>query len=114
MIVVKRIYEPPSHDDGMRVLVDRLWPRGVSKKNARLDAWMKEIAPSDALRQWFDHDPKRWPSFKRRYATELKHHADMVAELRAHAAKGRLTLVFAAKDEQHNNAVALHDFLKIA
>jgi len=112
MISVKRIYESPSRNDGTRVLVDRLWPRGVSKEDAKIDAWLKDIAPSDELRHWFDHDPSKWSAFKRKYATELKHNKALLEELGAMVSKGHVTLVFAAKDEEHNNAVALRDYLK--
>jgi uncharacterized protein YeaO (DUF488 family) len=108
---LKRAYDPPSSDDGTRILVDRLWPRGISKKKAKLDHWMKEIAPSTELRKWFAHDPKRWTEFRRRYAKELRGHSDLVAELRALARKGTLTLVYSAHDEAHNDAVVLRDVL---
>ena len=110
-IKLKRAYNPPSPDDGTRVLVDRLWPRGISKQKAALDRWMKEIAPSTELRKWFDHDPKRWTEFRRRYAEELREHPDLVAELRSFARQGRITLVYAAHDETHNDAVVLRDVL---
>ncbi len=110
-IVVKRIYDPPAESDGTRVLVDRLWPRGVSKGDAQIDNWMKDIAPSDALRRWFNHDPKRWPEFVTRYHKELHRHGDLVAELRAVASRGRLTLIYSAKDTDHNNATALKGYL---
>jgi uncharacterized protein YeaO (DUF488 family) len=107
---IKRAYEPASAEDGRRVLVDRLWPRGVSKAEARLDDWMKEVAPSDALRRWFGHDPERWAEFSRRYRAELKDNA-CVAALKKAAADGRLTLVYGAKDEAHNDAVVLAELL---
>jgi O-6-methylguanine DNA methyltransferase len=109
-IRVKRVYDRPSPDDGVRVLVDRLWPRGVSKAAARVDAWMKELAPSAALRTWFGHDPDRWPEFRRRYHRELTA-TDARHELLALADHQPLTLLFAAKDPVHNNAVALREFL---
>lgn len=112
MIQCKRVYEEVSPDDGTRVLVDRLWPRGVSKEEAALDAWLKEIAPSDELRQWFDHDPEKWDEFCRRYYTELDAKDELVDSLREEADEGPLTLVYAAKDRQHNNAVALKDYLQ--
>ncbi len=108
---LKRAYEPASRADGKRVLVDRLWPRGVKKTDAKIDEWMKEIAPSTGLRTWFAHDPERWAEFQRRYKKELKEHDDEIARLRAMAKKGRLTLVFAAHDEAHNDAVVLRDII---
>ncbi len=110
-IKLKRAYDPPSPDDGTRILVDRLWPRGISKEKAALDRWMKEIAPSTELRKWFGHDPKRWTEFRRRYAEELREHRDLVAELRSFARQRPLTLVYAAHDETHNDAVVLRDVL---
>lgn len=111
-IWLRRAYEEPGAQDGQRVLVDRIWPRGVSKDDARLDAWMKDIAPSDGLREWFDHDPKKWDEFKTRYARELDDKSDAVAELRKRVDEGRVTLVYGAKDEEHNNAVALKAYLE--
>jgi uncharacterized protein YeaO (DUF488 family) len=108
---LKRAYEPASGADGKRVLVDRLWPRGVKKTDAKIDEWVKEIAPSTELRKWFAHDPERWAEFQRRYKKELKAHDDEIARLRAMAKKGRLTLVFAAHDEAHNDAVVLRDII---
>jgi uncharacterized protein YeaO (DUF488 family) len=110
-IHLKRAYETPSPDDGVRILVDRLWPRGVSKANAAIDQWMKEVAPSAELRHWFGHDPKRWEEFRRRYRAELLHHEELLNELRVIARKGPLTLVYAARDEDHNEAVVLRDVL---
>jgi uncharacterized protein YeaO (DUF488 family) len=110
-VKLKRAYEPPSPEDGRRILVDRLWPRGISKQKAALDRWMKEIAPSTELRKWFDHDPKRWTEFRRRYAGELREHSDLIAELRSLAREGTVTLVYAAHDETHNDAVVLRDML---
>ena len=112
MIFIKRVYEKPSRRDGLRVLVDRLWPRGLSKEVPKVDLWMKELAPSTDLRKWFAHDVKRWPEFRRRYAKELEQNALLVAELEALAQKGKVTLLFGAKDEAHNQAVALAAFLK--
>lgn len=111
MIKLKRIYDPPAPDDGRRVLVDRLWPRGIAKDAARLDDWLKEIAPSDELRKWFGHDPAKWEEFRKRYRAELDSHGNLLAELRAAAEKGTVTLLFAAKDEEHNNAVVLKELL---
>ncbi len=111
MVKIKRIYDPPASEDGRRVLVDRLWPRGVAREEARIDEWLQEIAPSDDLRKWFGHDPTRWEEFRNRYRHELEGHDDILARLRAEAKKGRVTLLFAAKDEEHNNAVVLKGLL---
>lgn len=111
-IRVKRAYEKPAKSDGVRVLVDRLWPRGIRKDEAGLDAWMKEIAPSNELRKWFNHDPGRWEEFEARYHRELEEHADLVGRLAALARKGRLTLVYGARDEERNNAAALKTYLE--
>jgi len=108
---LKRAYEPPVPEDGERILVDRLWPRGVSKADAALDAWMKDIAPSTALRQWFAHDPARWETFRQRYAEELRDHADLVEQLRERARRGTITLVYSAHDAEHNDAVVLRDIV---
>lgn len=108
---LKRAYAPAAADDGMRILVDRLWPRGVSKSEARLDRWEKEIAPSAGLRTWFGHDPARWTEFQRRYRAEIAQHAPLVSELRRHARNGRITLVFSASDEAHNDAVVLRNVI---
>ena len=110
-IKLKRAYDPPSREDGTRILVDRLWPRGISREKAALDQWMKEIAPSTELRKWFHHDPKRWTEFRHRYAEELRQHPDLVAELRSLAREGTVTLVYAAHDETHNDAIVLRDVL---
>lgn len=108
---LKRAYTAPAATDGARVLVDRLWPRGVSRERAALDEWIKEIAPSDALRRWFSHDPARWDEFRRRYADELRAHDSLVEALRARARRGPLTLVYGARDEAHNDAVVLRDVI---
>ena len=108
---LKRAYEPPSENDGTRILVDRLWPRGVSKADAALDHWMKEIAPSTELRKWFGHDSARWHEFQHRYLNEIKQHVDLVSELRRRARQGLVTLIYSAHDEAHNDAVVLRDFL---
>lgn len=113
-IRLKRAYNPPSADDGTRVLIDRLWPRGLRKADAGIDHWFKEIAPSTELRQWFHHDPDRWDEFRRRYTAELSRNAVLVNELRAIARKGVLTLVYSARDERHNQAIVLRDALKRA
>jgi uncharacterized protein YeaO (DUF488 family) len=110
-IQIKRIYEPPARSDGMRILVDRLWPRGVARDGARIDAWIKDVAPSDALRRWYSHDPEKWPEFRARYIVELKNNPAVI-ELHDMAAKSKtLTLLFAAKDNLRNNATVLHEFL---
>lgn len=110
-IQVKRIYDRPEPTDGYRLLVDRLWPRGVSRKRAALDAWMPEVGPSSELRRWFGHDESRWPEFKRRYALELKKRDKLVAEILALARKSRVTLLFSARNPDHNQAVALAGYL---
>jgi uncharacterized protein YeaO (DUF488 family) len=110
-IRLKRVYEPPSPEDGVRVLVDRLWPRGLRKADAAIDRWMKDIAPSTELRQWFGHDPERWQEFRRRYARELRQHATTIDELHELAQHKTVTLVFGARDEEHNDAVALREVL---
>lgn len=110
-VQIKRAYDVPNRLDGKRVLIDRLWPRGVKKRDAKIDEWMKEIAPTAGLRKWFGHDPDRWSEFKRRYEEELEQHQDEIAHLREIARKGRLTLVFAARDETHNDAVVLKDII---
>lgn len=110
-IRLKRAYRPAAADDGARILVDRLWPRGLKKSDAAIDRWLKDIAPSTALRQWFAHDPARWPEFRRRYAAEIRRHPDQLAELRAIARKGPVTLIFSARDELRNDAVVLRNVL---
>jgi uncharacterized protein YeaO (DUF488 family) len=108
---LKRVYEPAAPGDGVRVLVDRLWPRGLRKADAAIDRWMKDIAPSTELRQWFGHDPERWPEFRRRYTRELQQQAVAVEELQELARSNPVTLVFAAHDEAHNDAIVLRDAL---
>ena len=112
MIRLKRAYEPASPDDGERILVERLWPRGLTKAKARIDLWMKEISPSPKLRKWFAHDPKKWAEFRKRYRQELKANKQGVAALRKIAKSGVVTLVYAARDEEHNSALLLRDFLE--
>lgn len=109
---IKRAYEAPSPRDGTRILVDRLWPRGVKKTDAALSRWMKEIAPSNELRKWFGHDPARWEEFRRRYEAELEEKRELLGELRALAKKGPVTLVYSARDEAHNQAVVLLEMLR--
>ncbi len=108
---LKRAYEPVAPDDGIRILVDRLWPRGLSKEKASLDEWEKDIAPSTELRKWFGHDPGRWTEFQRRYRAELRQHADTLKRIRELATAHTVTLVYGAKDEEHNDAVVLKDVL---
>jgi uncharacterized protein YeaO (DUF488 family) len=108
---LKRAYDPPAASDGTRILVDRLWPRGVSKANAAIDQWDKSIAPSTILRNWFGHDPARWQEFRRRYANEIHRNREQLDELRARARSGRITLVFAAHDRIHNHAIVLREVL---
>ncbi len=112
MIETKRAYEPASKEDGERILVERLWPRGVKKGELRLDRWIKDIAPSTALRQWFQHDTAKWSEFRRRYFRELERHEEIWEPLLGLARRGRVTLVYSAHDTEHNNAVALQEFLK--
>ncbi|MCC7411392.1 MAG: DUF488 family protein [Gammaproteobacteria bacterium] len=109
---IKRAYEAPSAADGTRVLVDRLWPRGLRKVDARLDGWSREVAPSAALRLWFGHDPERWDEFRRRYEAELARKGPLLEALRASARQGRLTLIYSASDVEHNQAVVLRDVLR--
>jgi uncharacterized protein YeaO (DUF488 family) len=109
---LKRAYEPASAKDGYRVLIDRLWPRGVSKKQAKLDEWAKELAPSSQLREWFGHEPSRFPEFRRRYIDELRADAPRLKELRRRARMGTLTLVYSAHDSEHNDAVVLAEVLR--
>jgi uncharacterized protein YeaO (DUF488 family) len=111
VVKIKRIYDPPSEDDGVRILVDRLWPRGISKEAAAIDEWERDIAPSDELRKWFSHDPARWQEFRRRYVSELRKNPELISKLRRLAKKGPLTLLFAAKDVAHNNAVVLRELI---
>lgn len=107
---VKRVYEEPSEEDGFRVLVGRMWPRGLSKQRAMVDQWLRDIAPSDALRKWFGHEPDKWKEFRERYFRELEVKTDLVKDLEHRAEQGRLTLLFAARDEKRNNAVALKEY----
>ncbi len=110
-IHLKRAYEKPAANDGQRILVDRLWPRGVTKDEAKIDLWLKEIAPGSALRKWFNHEPEKWPEFKTRYFRELATHVDDLEMLATKAKRSRVTLVFAAKNEEFNNAVAIKEYL---
>ena len=108
---LKRAYEPAVPEDGVRILIDRLWPRGLRKADAALDNWTKEIAPSTELRQWFGHDPERWPEFQRRYRAELRQHTGELDRIRALAKTQTVTLVYSAHDEEHNDAVVLQEML---
>jgi uncharacterized protein YeaO (DUF488 family) len=113
MIKIKRAYEPSSKDDGFRILVDKLWPRGASKEKAHLDFWMKEIAPSDDLRKWFSHDPGKWNEFENRYKKELEDKKELIDKIKEiEKDKGKVTLIYSAKDKKHNNAVVLENILK--
>lgn len=109
---IKRVYEKPSASDGYRILVDRLWPRGISKVNAALDEWNKDIAPTTELRQWFNHEPEKFPEFKKKYLSELKSHKEELKRLKAISEKQNLTLVYSAKDEKYNQAVVLMQALE--
>ena len=109
---IKRIYEAPADDDGARVLVDRIWPRGVTRERAHLDEWARELAPSTELRRWFAHDAARFDEFRRRYTAELEAHEDKLRELRRRARAGALTLVYGARDPEHNDAVVLAEILR--
>ena len=111
-IKLKRVYDPTARSDGRRILVDRIWPRGVSKAELNLDGWIKESAPSTALRKWFDHDPGKWDEFKKRYFAELDERPEVVDLLLGACRKGVVTLVFSAKETQYNNAVALKAYLE--
>lgn len=112
-VALKRVYDEPAASDGTRVLVERLWPRGISTERAHIDLWLKDVAPSTELRQWFHHDPQKFPEFRRRYTAELKSEAaqEALIKLREIAKQGQLTLVFAAHDAEYSNAVVLHDLL---
>ncbi len=109
-VLLKRAYEPPAASDGKRILVDRLWPRGVAKAKAKIDLWLKDVAPSTELRKWFGHDPGRWIEFRKRYRAELRN-SPALAELKSLARKSRITLIYAARDEVHNEALLLKQIL---
>lgn len=111
-IWIRRAYDPPTKNDGKQILVDRLWPRGVSKDELAIDTWIKEVAPSNELRKWYSHDPQKWEEFKVRYRKELDARPDAVAELVEYAKNGRITLVYSAKNTDLNNAVALRAYLE--
>lgn len=111
-IKIKRVYEKPDKEDGFRILVDRLWPRGLTKEKAAVDLWLKDIAPTTELRQWFNHDPKKWTEFKKRYLHELKENKEPVSLLKQQLKKGDVTLVYGAKDDEHNEALVLLNKVK--
>ena len=111
-IKIKRVYEQPDRKDGERILVDRLWPRGLTKEKGHVDLWIKEIAPSTDLRKWFGHDPKKWKNFRRRYETEIRHKEDLIKVLKQKAREGTITLIYGARDEKHNEALVLRQFLE--
>lgn len=112
MIKLKRAYEPPSEGDGVRFLVERLWPRGVKKDALPLAGWLKEVAPSTKLRQWFGHDPAKWPEFQRRYRAELDRNTEAVEPILKAGRRGRVTLIYSSHDQEHNNAVVLKAYLE--
>jgi uncharacterized protein YeaO (DUF488 family) len=112
MIKLKRVYEPPEKNDGLRILVERLWPRGISKERAKVDLWLKDGAPSTELREWFSHDPAKWEEFKKRYYKELETKKEMFSEIKKAASESIITFVFAARDVQHNSAVVLKTFIE--
>ncbi len=111
MVKIKKIYDPVSSDDGKRILIDRLWPRGIKKENAKIDEWLKDVAPSDELRKWFSHDPSKYQEFKKRYGKELEKKLELLERIKKEAKKETLTLLFSAKDTEHNNATVLKEIL---
>jgi uncharacterized protein YeaO (DUF488 family) len=113
-IKVKRVYDPPSPADGKRILVDRLWPRGIAKSAAKINLWVKEIAPSNALRTWYAHDPKKWPEFKRRYFAELEANGEVLKSFLAQIGKGEVTFLFSSKETRLNNAFALKEYIELS
>jgi uncharacterized protein YeaO (DUF488 family) len=112
MIKVKRVYEPAERDDGMRFLIERLWPRGIKKKDLKADAWLKELGASNELRKWFGHDPSKWKQFQKRYFAELKTKPELLKQIKDASRHENVTLLFSAKDTEHNNAVALKTYLQ--
>ena len=112
MIQLKRAYEEPSRQDGVRILVERLWPRGVRKEQAAIDLWLKDLAPSTELRKWFHHDPERWDEFRKKYWSELKEKGDLLVLLKHRTGEGAVTFVYGARDEERNSAVALKEYLE--
>jgi len=111
-IKLKRVYEHPAESDGKRILVDRLWPRGLTKEKAKVDIWLKEIAPSTELRKWFNHEPAKWAEFKKRYEVEMQRNPEIVSTLEELIAQGKVTIVYGAKDEAHNEAVVIKGYLE--
>ncbi|HUL28935.1 MAG TPA: DUF488 family protein [Thermodesulfobacteriota bacterium] len=111
MIKIKRIYDPASPRDGKRIYIDRLWPRGMKKEEVKIDQWLKEVSPSDDLRKWFGHDPSKYSEFNRRYKRELKKHSEILKTIRKEAKRKTVTLLFSAKDEEHNNAMVMREIL---
>lgn len=111
MIRLKRVYETPEKSDGKRILVDRLWPRGISKEKGEIDGWLKDVAPSNELRTWFNHDPKKWEDFKKKYKEELKEKKELIDQLREQAKQQTITLLYGAKDTEHNQAIVLLEVL---
>ncbi len=111
-IHLKRVYEPPSDSDGVRLLVERLWPRGLSKDRAKIDVWMRDVAPTPALRRWYQHEPSRWAEFRRRYTAELKANVDQIRDLKKTIGRKKVTFVFASKEEKKNSATVLKAFLE--
>ena len=111
MIKLKRAYEAPSEEDGVRILVERLWPRGISKEKAKIDEWLKELSPSPALRKWFGHDPEKWEEFQKRYRNELDQNQEMAKDLKRRARGKTVTFVYAARDEEHNSARLLKEYI---
>lgn len=110
-VKIKRAYEQPDDGDGTRILVDRLWPRGVSKEKAHIDLWLRELGPSTELRKWFGHDPERWAEFRTKYRSELNNKAELIAQIKEAARHGPVTLIYSAHDEEHNDAVVLQELL---
>jgi uncharacterized protein YeaO (DUF488 family) len=111
-IKLKRVYEKPDKEDGFRILVDRLWPRGLTKEKASVDLWLKEIAPSTELRKWFGHDPAKWKNFRARYETEIRHNTNLFTVLQQKAREGTITLIYGARDQKHNEALVLKQLLE--
>lgn len=111
-IKLKRVYENPSKDDGTRLLIDRLWPRGIKKENLKIDAWLKQVAPSTDLRKWYSHDLEKWPEFKKKYAAELKEHPEVLKPIKEALKKGTVTLLFSSKEVAHNHATFLKEYLE--
>lgn len=109
---IKRVYDPSDDSDGKRILVDRLWPRGLSKTEARVDIWLKEVAPSPVLRRWFGHDPEKWTEFRRRYRDELEKNSEAVDALKKEIGRATATILYGAKDSEHNHAIVLKDFIE--